>query len=424
MSRILPPAAGARVFAALAAGYVMSYALRSVNAAIAPELVADLDLSHAALGALTSAYFFAFAALQLPLGIWLDRYGSRRTDGILLMVAALGCLIFSLADSFAMLWVGRALIGAGVAGALMSAVRVYRFWFAPQLQQSLMAWMLVAGSLGALAATVPVRLTLPLVGWRGVFMISAVLLMLAAVGILRLLPRDEPTVPRQPGAESIWRGYLVVFGDPYFWRFGVLALCAQSGFIAFQSLWTGPWFTEVLGMSPGAAAQALLVFNIVLMFGFLGIGWALPRLSAAGWGVPRLVVIATALVVVLHLAIPFVDGLFAVGLWVAYAVVATIYVPAQSHVSLSFPEELTGRAFTAFNLLIFVGVFVVQWLFGVIVDLASAGPVADAQGFRRALLAWAMLEAAALAVFVLWRVSPRVGDGVSPESAMRPPAGR
>ncbi|MEB2317542.1 MAG: MFS transporter [Pseudomonadota bacterium] len=417
MSRILPPAAGARVFAALAAGYVMSYALRSVNAAIAPELVADLGLSHAALGALTSAYFFAFAALQLPLGIWLDRYGSRRTDGILLMVAALGCAIFAVADSFAMLWIGRALIGAGVAGALMASVRVYRFWFRLQLQQSLMAWMLVAGSFGALAATVPVRLALPLVGWRGVFMIAAALLMLAAIGILRLLPRDEPTVPNRSGDESIWRGYLVVFGDPYFWRFGVIALFAQSAFIAFQSLWTGPWFTEVLGMSPDAAAQALLVFNIMLMLGFLGIGWALPRLATVGWDTPRLVVIATVIVVALHLAIPFADGLLGVGLWVAYAVVATIYVPAQSHVSLAFPEALTGRAFTAFNLLIFVGVFVVQWLFGVIVDLASAGAAADAQGFRRALFIWALLEAAALAVFVLWRASPRAADQVSGRGA-------
>src|SRR5690606_4127067 len=155
----------------------------------------------------------------------------------------------------------------------------------------------------------------------------AVLLVAAAVGILRLLPRDEPTVPKQPGEESIWRGYLVVFGEPYLWRFGVIALCAQSAFIAFQSLWTGPWFTEVLGMSPGAAAQAVLAFNIVMMLGFLGVGWALPRLAAAGWGIPRLIVVATIVVVVLHLAIPFADGHVALGLWMAYAVVATIYVP-------------------------------------------------------------------------------------------------
>src|SRR5690606_33874758 len=98
---------------------------------------------------------------------------------------------------------------------------------------------------------------------------------------------------------------------------------------------------------------------------------------------------ALPILVALHMAIPFLDGFVAVALWIVYAVVATIYVPAQSYVCLSFPEALTGRAFTAFNLLIFVGVFVVQWLFGVIVDLASAGHVADAQGFRRALFAWA-----------------------------------
>ena len=405
MSTLLARGAGMRVFACLASGYLLSYALRSVNAAIAPELVAEFQLSHAALGSLSSAYFFAFAALQLPLGIWLDRYGSRRTDATLLCVAAIGCAVFATATDTAQLWLGRALIGGGVSGALMASLRAYRFWFEPRRQPQLVAWMLVAGTLGALAATVPARVALAVVGWRGVFWVVAGLLVLAALAIWFGLPRDERR--NTSAAAGSWSGYATVFRDAYFWRFAVVGVVLHASFVAFQSLWVGPWFTEVLGMSPSAAAEALFVFNLLLMFGFLGLGWLAPRIERAGWTMPRQAGVASIAVVVLHAWIALASGTWVVGLWIAYAVVATIFTLMQSHVSLSFPEALTGRAYTAYNLLLFGGMFAVQALFGVIVDAAGAFVDAKADAFRVALGAWTVLELAGLVWLVSFRAEPR-----------------
>jgi sugar phosphate permease len=183
---LLPRDAALRVFSCLAAAYLLSYALRAINAAIAPELVAEFGLSNAELGSLSSAYFLAFAAMQLPLGVWLDRFGTRRTNATLLLVAAAGSLVFSSATSAGMLWVGRALIGAGLAGALMSSLRVFRFWYAADRQQQLLAMMLVVGSTGALLATAPSRLLLPYVGWRGLFVGTAIGLVLASAFLFLL----------------------------------------------------------------------------------------------------------------------------------------------------------------------------------------------------------------------------------------------
>lgn len=194
MNEILRGGLAVRVFLCFAAGLLLSYALRAINAVIAPSLVAEFGLTNAELGALASAYFLSFAILQLPLGVWLDRFGSRRTNALLLTIAALGCLAFALSTTPWMLWLSRALIGVGVCGALMSALRAFRFWYAPERQQQLAAWILVAGSLGALTATVPVHALLPLVGWRGVFGISAVLLAAVAAALWWLLPAE----PRQP----------------------------------------------------------------------------------------------------------------------------------------------------------------------------------------------------------------------------------
>ena len=98
----------ARVFVPFALGYFLSYLLRVVNAVIAPDLVRDLGLTAADLGLLTSANFLAFAVAQLPLGILLDRFGPRRTEAVLLLFAALGAFLFSIAGSAPDLIAGRA----------------------------------------------------------------------------------------------------------------------------------------------------------------------------------------------------------------------------------------------------------------------------------------------------------------------------
>ncbi len=164
----LSGALAARVFLCFASAYLLSYAFRSINAVIAPALTADVGLSNADLGLLSSAYFLTFAALQLPLGIWLDKYGPRKTEAALLLFAAAGAAIFATSTNLAGLWLGRALIGVGVSACLMAAYKAYRQWFAPEQQSQLASLMLVAGTSGALLATVPVSAAMPAFGWRGV----------------------------------------------------------------------------------------------------------------------------------------------------------------------------------------------------------------------------------------------------------------
>lgn len=392
------------VFACFAAAYFMSYGLRSVNAVIAPDLLAQFGLTNAQLGSLSSAYFLSFAAMQLPLGIWLDRFGARRTNAVLLLVAALGCAVFALAGGLTGLWIGRALVGVGVAGALMSALKGYRFWYSAQRQQSLAAWMLVAGTLGALSVTVPVQAALPVVGWRGVFWVAAALVLGASLALWFGLPRDEERSLSPPvGGGAIWLGYAQVFASAHFWRYGLVAIVVLSSFMSMQTLWAGPWFVQVLGLDARAAARALFAFNFVLMLGFLGLGVLLPRLERRGWGVGRLVPFVIVAVVVVETAIALEHSPSAWWLWLLLAVVATPLTAVQPFVSLGFPQALTGRAYTAFNLLTFSSAFVNQWLFGVVIDAFKAGGADAAHAFGAALLAWQAPQLAVLAAVLFWR---------------------
>src|SRR5581483_10581547 len=143
------------VFCPFAVGYFLSFCYRNVNAVISKDLVTQFALSPAELGFLTSMYLAAFAAIQLPLGVLLDRYGPRRVVAALLCFAAAGALLFAAARDVAMLSVGRALIGLGVSAGLMGAIKAFSLWFPLSRLATMNGLFLAVGGLGALAATAP-----------------------------------------------------------------------------------------------------------------------------------------------------------------------------------------------------------------------------------------------------------------------------
>jgi MFS family permease len=170
------------VLAPFAFGYFLSNLFRAVNAVVAPNLAADLGLGAAALGLLTSAYLFAFALFQLPLGVLLDRFGPRRVQTALLACAATGSLLFATGQDSATLTCARALIGLGFAGGLMSGFKAVVLWVPEPRRALANAAIMSFGALGILVATVPTELAVQAVGWRAVFVgLAAITFAVAAL---------------------------------------------------------------------------------------------------------------------------------------------------------------------------------------------------------------------------------------------------
>ncbi|HET7032059.1 MAG TPA: MFS transporter, partial [Casimicrobiaceae bacterium] len=178
----------ARLYPAFAAGFLLSFFFRSVNAVISPELTRELALKPGSLGLLTSAYFLAFAAVQIPAGMLLDRYGPRRVESILLAIAATGSLLFAIAGDVPMLVLARALIGAGCAACLMAPMKAIVTWYPVARQASLSGWTMVAGGVGALVATTPLEVALRFVQWRTIFIALAFVTYAAAAFVWLKIP--------------------------------------------------------------------------------------------------------------------------------------------------------------------------------------------------------------------------------------------
>jgi MFS family permease len=406
-----------RVLLCFAGAYLLSYAFRAINAVIAPALQADLNLSNADLGLLSSAYFVSFACLQLPLGIWLDRYGARRTESALLLLAAAGAAIFAMGTSLTELWIGRALIGAGVSACLMAPFKAFRQWYAPQRQSQLASWMLVAGTAGALAATVPVAAAMTVVGWRGVFWIMAAMILLSAASIYFLIGAVETkaaaamqlTASAPPLAKGDPRpgGYGEIFGSPYFRRLALIGAVNQGSFIALQTLWAGPWMMTVLGMTKSQTSEILFVFNFCMMLGYLGLSWWAPRHISHdgkhGWPVLQVVGFGMFGSIATQLAILTITSPWAWLLWIALALFGTGMMLCQTQISLAFPVSQSGRASSAYNLMVFIGAFVVQWGIGLLIDVFEAHGTAPAAAIRGGFGVCLALQTASFIAFALNR---------------------
>ena len=177
------------LFLAFASAYFLSALIRAITATLAPTLVQEFTLSASDLGLLSGGYFFGFSMTQLPLGAWLVRFGPKRVLLAFLMVAVAGCLYFAAADSFWTLCAARVACGVGLSACLMAPLTAYRRWYRPDNQQRASSWMLMTGSLGFVASTLPVQWLMPALGWRGIFGVLAALLLLAIAAVAWVVPR-------------------------------------------------------------------------------------------------------------------------------------------------------------------------------------------------------------------------------------------
>ncbi len=368
------------VFLAFAFAYFFSALVRAVTATLAPIFSAELGLDAGQLGLLGGAYFLGFALMQLPLGSALDRWGAKRVLLSFLALAVLGCLAFALSGSLPQLLLARFLIGAGVSACLMAPLTCFRRLFSSALQLRANAWMLMSGSLGMLSSTLPVQWLLPLLGWRGLFMAVALLFALAGGLIAWLVPPDA-RVSSQPQASV--GGYRQVFAHPVFVRMAPMGFFVYGGMVAMQSLWIGPWLTQVTGRSAVGAAQGLFLVNLAMLVAFLSWGLLMPRLIRAGWAGERLIALAWPANVLCLGAILWQGPEAGPALWALWCVCASVVTLGQPALGQAFPAALAGRALSAFNLLIFAGVFALQWTIGLGLDalLAMGWPVIQAYRF-------------------------------------------
>ena len=377
------------LFVAFAFAYFLSALIRAIAATLSPTLTLELSLQASDLGLLAGGYFLGFAAMQLPLGNWLDRFGPKRVILAFLSMAVLGCAAFALATSFSGLLAARILCGAGVSACLMAPLTGYRRWLTMGVQVRANSWMLMTGSLGMLASTLPVQWLMPVFGWRGLFWGLAVLVILSMVAIALKVPAwTNLTATANTNTEAIQvsaMGYGDIWRHPYFRKVLPVGFFIYGGLVAMQTLWAGPWMVKVAGFSSLEAATGLFWINLCMLFTFWSWGMAAPWLARRGLGADRLMAwgLPSCFIPIAILCIAGTDvNIAVVALFSLFCMGCSFSSLSQPAVGMAFPAQVAGRALSAFNLVIFAGVFAVQWGIGLGIDAFKAAGLAEVDAFR------------------------------------------
>ncbi len=349
-----------RVFLLFTLGYFLSYFYRSANAVLAQDLSQDLGLGPGELGLMTSLFYLAFAAVQLPLGNLLDRFGPRLVTPGLFFLAALGSLLFGLAQGFPALALGRALIGMGMAGALMGALKAFSLWF-PKRYATVSTLLVGLGATGGLMAATPLALLKEALGWRGVFLWGGGVVVLVAM-LIALGVRNTPPGVAWPKGEG--SGGLKGILSLDLFRVAFLSLAFSGSFLALQTLWAGAYAYH-------RGLEAIAVGNLLFLYsGGAVVGYLLAGALADRFGTGRVLPaggVGFGLGLGLALLGALGPGYLLMGLMGGMNILTL--TQARSLV----PPHGVGRATTLVNLFGIGGTFLLQWGVGVAVEGVGYG---------------------------------------------------
>lgn len=374
-----------KLFLPFAGAYFLSYHFRTINAVVGPILSTELSLGAADLGLLTSAYFVAFGAAQLPLGVLLDRFGARRVESLLLIVAAAGAAIFANAHSIGMLALGRGLIGIGVSACLMASFKSFSQWFPPEKMPSLTGWIMTSGTLGAFVSTVPLDAVLHFSTWREIFLMLAAVTVIMSAWIFFGVP-DKPGIPQPDPLSAQWSGIREVLASTHFWWIAPVGLAQIGGFMAVQSLWSSAWLIHVNGYTRTQAADHLAAMNVGMIAAYALIGLVSTGLARKGISTLALLSGGMLMALVSLILIITETSTHHLLLWTAYGVFSSTGTLSYALLSSGFPTSLSGRVNTTYNLMCFAGAFGFQWGMGLLIDLLQAREFIPAEAHRYAFI--------------------------------------
>ena len=392
-----------RIFLVFAAAYFLSYSFRSVGAIIAPDLAHELQLNPRELGLLASVYFLTFFLAQPVIGVTMDRYGPARVNAVLMAIAAAGAAMFAAGDDLTALALGRALIGLGVAGALMTSFKAFVVWYAPRHREALSGGMMAVGGLAAVVTASPAEVLMRMSGWRGLFWLLCVLSVLAAALLLLAIPPGATAAAGKAAEPAVTRdgGYRAIFTSRIFVSYAPLALFGSGGFSAIQSLWAGPWLAEVAALSRADAAHVLLIYGAGLLIGYLAIAFLGSRVQATPNGPRNLFVTSLALAYCALGAIISNAWPQSASPWFAYGLTLGAGMLAYPALLREFPASIAGRVVTAYNMLMFMGAFALQSGIGALIQLLIELGQARVAAYQEAFGVLLALQVFSLVWFVL-----------------------
>lgn len=346
--------------------FIFSQFYRSSIAVISPNLVEELSLNTEDLGLISAAFFYAFAVMQIPVGIYLDTVGPRILMAALSLVAVIGATVFAYGESASALVVGRLLLGVGMACNLMGPLKLITTWFSPRYFATLSAIFVSVGTAGNIAASTPLVWLTQLFGWRTSFLFFAVSNLVIAL-LFYVIARDRPDDAPAPhpaqtaaaGMSAALGNILQLFSRRDYWLISMGTFFRYGIYASVQALWAGPFLMMTMDLSQLMTGNLLLAMSIGLIFGSPICGWISDSLLRSRKYVviaglaTMAVILFTLAALPVGTALPILFALF-FGFGFSSGSGQIMY----AHIKERMPLEKAGTAMTGINFFTMTGVAV------------------------------------------------------------------
>jgi predicted MFS family arabinose efflux permease len=359
-----------RVTLPLAGANFLNQAARTVMAIVGPVLAVEFGLSASELGLLAACMFFAYAVVQLPLGVALDVIGPRKMQTGLMLVAASGFALFAVSSGMTGFTAARVILGVGISAGLMAIIKGNSQRFEPAKVAGMTGIAMAFATLGSVLATAPAQWALPTLGWRGIFWVMCAMALAVSAWIFFTVPdKPAPAQRKSLGEELAVMGGILRSG--MFWRYAPFPALMSVFNFAYMGLWAGPWLRDVAGFDGAARAQVLLGYTLAALAGNALIGQWTSREVVRGRSPFFVPLICMGFVIAGQAALAFqpstVAAVYAV--WLVLAFFGASGSSGYIAVGQMFPKEQMGRVSTASNLLTLGAAFLLQAAIGRVLDL-------------------------------------------------------
>lgn len=402
------------MFAILVMAYIMAFFQRMALAAVATDVMNGLQTKEAMMGVLSAAYFYPHALMQMPAGVLADKWGAKRTIGTFFAIAALGSVLFGLAESMLVAALGRFLVGAGMAMLFVPAMKLFSRWFQGKDFALVTGLFISSGGLGALLATTPLTIVTEWLGWRASFVYAGIFTFIVAILAFGLIVEKPPAptaatktpLPNEQPANTVWHSLLVVLRQPAFWPLAVWFFFGNGLFFTFAGLWGGPYLEEIHHLGKADAGSVLSMIAVGIMLG----GVLLSTLSNRLFGARRKPLMTFGALLILTLFATLQIFATSLPLPALYAVYLLLGIFGNGIAAIgftltkeSFPLQLSGTAMGLVNVFAWLGVAILQAATGLLLE--GDGGESPQQRYTQLFIALLALSGVTLIAAVLLRES-------------------